>query len=54
MKTRLEMEIGSSASNFISEGIGLAFFGLYYAYDLVFGWLGLFQMLVNFPDGKIG
>jgi hypothetical protein len=41
------------AYNSMSEQIGPALFGLYYAYDLIFGWTGLFLLFLHFPDGKI-
>jgi hypothetical protein len=44
---------GSVAFYSLREEIGPALFGIYYAYEMVFGWIGLFLMFLHFPDGKI-
>ena len=44
---------GTVAYGSIREGIGQGLFALFYYYDMALGWLGLFLMLLHFPDGKI-
>jgi hypothetical protein len=44
---------GTVAYGSIREEIGPYWFALFYYYDMVFGWLGFFLMLLHFPDGKI-
>jgi hypothetical protein len=44
---------GTVAFGSIREEIGPRLFALFFYYDMVFGWLGLFLMLLHFPDGKI-
>ena len=44
---------GTVAYNSTSLELGPTVYALYFAYNLVFGWLALFLMLLHFPDGKI-
>jgi hypothetical protein len=44
---------GSVAYLSIRMDIGPVLFALYYYYNLVFGWFGLFYLILHFPDGKI-
>jgi hypothetical protein len=44
---------GTVAYGSIREEIGPGLFALFYYYDMAFGWLALFLILVHFPDGKI-
>ena len=44
---------GTVAYGSIREDIGPGLFTLFYYYDMAFGWLALFLMLLHFPDGKI-
>jgi len=44
---------GTVAYNSIRVEIGPGLFALFYYYDMAFGWLALFLMLLHFPDGKI-
>jgi len=37
----------------VREGIGLVPFALFYYYDLAYGWLALFVMVLHFPNGKV-
>jgi hypothetical protein len=37
----------------LREGISPVLFTLFYYYDMVFGWLALFLMVLHFPNGKI-
>jgi hypothetical protein len=42
-----------TVANTVRVDIGPALFSLYYAYDIVFGWMALFLLFLHFPDGKI-
>lgn len=44
---------GTVAYNSIREDIGPVLFGLFYGYNILFGWLGLFLTILHFPDGRI-
>jgi hypothetical protein len=44
---------GSVAFSSMREEIGLILFSLGAAYEILFGWIGLFLMFLHFPDGKI-
>jgi hypothetical protein len=44
---------GTVAYKSVSDSIGLIPLSLYFAYDIMFGWLGLFLMFAHFPDGRI-
>jgi len=44
---------GTIAYNSLRVGIGPVLFALFNFYDILFGWLALFLMLLHFPDGAI-
>ncbi len=44
---------GTVAFGSIREDIGPVLLSVFYYYDLVFGWLALFLMILHFPNGKI-
>ena len=44
---------GTVAYGSIRSDISPWIFGLYYYYDMVFGWIGLMLMLLHFPSGEI-
>jgi hypothetical protein len=49
----LIMWSGTIAKNSIHAEIGAGWYGAFYAYDLMFGWFGLFLMFLHFPNGQI-
>ena len=44
---------GTVAYQSLRADIGIIPLGLYFAFDIMFGWTGLFLMFAHFPDGRI-
>jgi hypothetical protein len=44
---------GAVVYSSVREGIGPVPFGLFFYYNMVYGWLALFVMMLHFPNGEI-